>query len=388
MKKYDFEKIISRHATYSAKWSNNNQAVIPLSVADMDIAVPDFMMQSLSEFVQKGIYGYTILSQDWNTVTANWLNRHYHWSIDPQHIVFCPRVIQAVSLYIQNYTQCGDNITILSPAYHPISQAVIANQRVLLESPLIYSNQQYHIDFDDLEQKFSQSVCFILLSPHNPTGTVWSKNDLLKITELAEKYNVFIISDDVHADFIFGEQQHNVISTLSPFVEQNSFICMSPSKTFNIAGLEVANIVIANEQHRQKFKDCLLAAGIHNPNYFSVPAYLSAYTQGDDWLSALKTYLAENRQWVIKTCQQHFPQWRVTQSNGTYMLWINYQQMNINEQQLKHWFYDLADIEMSWGTDFGVAGDGFFRINIAVPRTILHEAFERLISTFPNHFQE
>lgn len=312
MQKYNFEEMIPRHGTNSAKWCNRNQSIIPLSVADMDIALPDIIITSLSESVQNGIYGYTLLSDNWYDVTANWFMRHYQWHVNPEHIVFCPRVIQAVSLYIQNYTHIGDKITILSPAYSPISQAVVVNQRHLLESELIYHDQQYTIDFADLEHKFSQSVCFILLSPHNPTGTVWSKNDLIKIAKLAEKYQVFIISDDVHADFIFNGQHHQSISTISSFVEQNSFICTSPAKTFNIAGLEVSNIVIANDKHRQKFKYCLIAAGIHNPGYFSVPAFLAAYQRGDEWLNALKIYLQSNRNWVIHTCQRHFPQWHIT----------------------------------------------------------------------------
>lgn len=383
MQKYNFEEMIPRHGTNSAKWCNRNQSIIPLSVADMDIALPDIIITSLSESVQNGIYGYTLLSDNWYDVTANWFMRHYQWYVNPEHIVFCPRVIQAVSLYIQNYTHIGDKITILSPAYSPISQAVVVNQRHLLESELIYHDQQYTIDFADLEHKFSQSVCFILLSPHNPTGTVWSKNDLIKIAKLAEKYQVFIISDDVHADFIFNDQHHQSISTISSFVEQNSFICTSPAKTFNIAGLEVSNIVIANDKHRQKFKHCLIAAGIHNPGYFSVPAFLAAYQRGDEWLNALKIYLQSNRNWVIQTCKRHFPQWHITQSDGTYMLWVDYREMNISESQLKHWFIELAGIEMSWGSSFGQSGKGFFRINIATPKTRLDEAFKRLIRSNP-----
>lgn len=384
----NFDKIIPRHGTYSAKWNKNDKSIIPLSVADMDISAPDFIINAMKEFANKGIYGYTILSDNWNQVTANWFKRHHNWQIQPEHIVFCPRVIQAVSLYIQNYTHVGDKITTLSPAYQPISQSVFVNQRELLESKLIYSNEKYFIDFDDLEEKFSQSVCFILLSPHNPTGTVWSKADLIKIGQLAEKHNVFIISDDVHSDFIFGENSYYPISSLSQFVEHNSFICTSPAKTFNMAGLEVANIVIANTKYREKFSNCLIAAGIHNPGYFSVPAFLAAYTHGDEWLSELKQYLQNNRDWVIKSCNEYFPEWKVTHSYGTYMLWINYQKMNITEQQLKHWFVDLAGIEMSFGSGFGLSGDGFFRINIATPFPLLKEAFERLIHTCPYHSKE
>ncbi|HCH49809.1 MAG TPA: pyridoxal phosphate-dependent aminotransferase [Proteus sp.] len=381
----NFNKIISRQNTYSAKWCHNNANLIPLSVADMDISAPDFIINKLTEFNHLGIYGYTDLSHDWNNVAANWFKTQYQWTVNPENIVFCPRIIQAVSLYIQNFTQVGDKVTTLSPAYHPISNAVSVNQRELLESTLIYRDKQYQIDFDDLESKFKQSVCFILLSPHNPTGTVWQRDDLLKIAALAEKYRVFIISDDVHADFIFNDSVYYPISSLSSYVEQHSFICTSPAKTFNLAGLEIANIVIGNTQYREKFKHCLIAAGIHNPGYFSVPAFLQAYSfQGQQWVLELKNYLADNRRWVKEQCERYFPDWVITQSYGTYMLWINYQQMQLSEKQLKQWFVSLAEVEMSWGSGFGAAGDGFFRINIATPRSTLENVFTRLIRTLPH----
>ncbi|MCO4179295.1 MalY/PatB family protein [Proteus terrae] len=381
----NFNKLISRQNTYSAKWCNSNANVIPLSVADMDIPAPDFIINALAQFNLKGIYGYTDLSHDWNNVAVNWFKTQYQWVVEPESIVFCPRIIQAVSFYIQNFTRVGDKVTTLSPAYYPISNAVCVNQRELLESPLIYRDGYYEIDFDDLESKFKQSVCFILLSPHNPTGTVWQKSDLLKIAELAQKYQVFIISDDVHADFVFDGATYHPISSINSYVKQHSFICTSPAKTFNLAGLEVANIVIANPEYREKFKQCLIAAGIHNPGYFSVPAFLQAYTlQGQQWVGELKTYLADNRHWVKEQCERYFPDWVITQSHGTYMLWINYQKMQLSEEQLKHWFVSLAEVEMSWGRGFGAVGDGFFRINIATPRSILETVFTRLIRTLPH----
>ena len=207
MKVYNFDKVISRDGTYSAKYNNKGREIIPLSVADMDIPVADFMVSELSVANQKGIYGYTLLSDDWQQVTAQWYQRHYSWKVNPEHIVFCPRVVQAVSLYIQNFTQPGDAIVSLAPAYHPISHAVEVNHRVLLESALLYRDRSYEIDFADLEDKFKTACCFILISPHNPTGTIWSEDNLRKIASLAEKYNIFIISDDVHADFNFIKKQ-------------------------------------------------------------------------------------------------------------------------------------------------------------------------------------
>lgn len=349
----------------------------------MDIPVADFIVSELSVANQKGIYGYTLLSDDWQQVAAQWYQRHYSWKVNPEHIVFCPRVVQAVSLFIQNFTQPGDAIVSLTPAYHPISHAVEVNHRVLLESALLYRDHHYEIDFADLEDKFKMACCFILISPHNPTGTIWSEDNLRKIASLAEKYNVFIISDDVHADFNFTQKQHQTISSISSYVAQNSFICTSPAKTFNMVGLEVANIVIANDKYREQFKLALIAAGIHNPGYFSVPAFLCAYRHGDSWLAALKDYLVENRSWVQSFCQAHFPDWFVASGGGTYMLWIDYRAMNISEEQLRHWFVSLAGVEMSWGSDFGDEGLGFFRVNIATPRSNLTQAFERIYQSIP-----
>ncbi len=202
--------------------------------------------------------------------------------------LFCPRVVQAVSLFIQNFTQPGDAIVSLTPAYHPISHAVEVNHRVLLESALLYRDHHYEIDFADLEDKFKMACCFILISPHNPTGTIWSEDNLRKIASLAEKYNIFIISDDVHADFNFSPKQHQTISSISSYVAQNSFICTSPAKTFNMAGLEIANIVIANDKYREQFKLALIAAGIHNPGLFPLFLHFSVLTPWRFLVSSIK----------------------------------------------------------------------------------------------------
>ncbi|WP_234450498.1 MalY/PatB family protein [Pluralibacter gergoviae] len=378
MEKTPFDTLISRSGTYSAKYHHSSDNTIALSVADMDFPTAPCIKQALAAANDTAIYGYTLLSDDWQSVAAGWFSRRYQWTVSPEHIVFCPRVVQAVSLWIQNFTRPGEAIATLSPGYHPISHAVEVNQRRLLESPLRYSHGRYAIDFADLEQKFRRAACFIFISPHNPTGTVWDEKTLLKIAALAEKHHVFIISDDVHADFIFNNRRHRIISTLSEYVQQNSMICTSPAKTFNIAGLEVANVVIASAQHRQKFSAALTAAGIHNPGYFTVPAFLAAYREGENWLSGLLDYLAENRRWVSDFCQRSFPDWRITDGDGTYMLWIDYRAMNTGEAQLRQLFSDVAHVEMNWGSDFGEAGAGFFRVNLALPRARLEEAFTRI----------
>lgn len=202
MKVYNFDKVISRDGTYSAKYNNKGREIIPLSVADMDIPVADFMVSELSVANQKGIYGYTLLSDDWQQVTAQWYQRHYSWKVNPEHIVLPTSGTSRFIIYPEFYPT-GRCYCQPAPAYHPISHAVEVNHRVLLESALLYRDRSYEIDFADLEDKFKTACCFILISPHNPTGTIWSEDNLRKIASLAEKYNVFIISDDVHADFNF-----------------------------------------------------------------------------------------------------------------------------------------------------------------------------------------
>ncbi len=386
MKRFSFDDITTRTGTYSAKWDQHS-SLIPLSVADMDIPAPEALIQRLNDFNQKGIYGYTDLSQNWNETVKNWCQRQYQWEIEADWVVFCPRVIQAVSLYLQNFTQPGDRIVTFSPAYHPINNAVIVNQRSLVESELRYDAGKYEIDFADLEEKLVGAKCFILLSPHNPTGIVWSAPILEKLCSLLEKHQVFIISDDVHADFVFNNRHHHVISKVSQYTNNNSLICTSPGKTFNLAGLEIANIIIANPLIRERFKLILEAAGIHNPGYFSVPALDTAYQHCDDWVRALKEYIAANKAYTRDFLLHHFPQLTISDTDGTYLLWVDYRGLGITEPEVRHWFNQLAGVDVSWGSGFGPAGEGFFRINVAAPRQILEQALIKIAATYSSeHF--
>lgn len=378
-----FDKMIDRSEQYSAKWGNipEKSGIIPMSVADMDLPSASLLTQQLEKSARSGIYGYTLLPANYSDVVKNYLLRHYQYDVTNEDILFCPRVIQAISIYIREFTRISEHIGIFTPSYSPILNAILYNQRILEPCELIYQNEKCHIDFEKLEQCFQRISTFILISPHNPTGIVWSRDELQKIADLAEKYQVFIISDDVHADFDFSRNKHIIISTLNRYVENHSMICTSPAKTFNIPGLEIANIIIANPEVRTKFKQCMLALGMHNPQFFAVPAIMSAYQFCDDWIEQLRIYIRENRQLTIDFFAKEIPELKVTQSEGTFLLWINYAQLNINEDRLKHWFIDLSNIEVSWGSDF-FTHQPFFRINIALPRTVLQESLRKLKQGF------
>ncbi|TCP92126.1 cystathionine beta-lyase [Cricetibacter osteomyelitidis] len=376
-----FDQIIDRTNTLSAKWDSQNRYGVndltPLSVADMDFSAPPQLVEYLHKQNKLGIYGYSILPNDYYQTIQQYLLRHYQYQTDYEDIVFCPRIIQAVSIYIQYFTKKKDSVCILTPSYSPIFNSITLNNRQVEKCELIYKNKQYHIDFERLAQCFQAAKTFILISPHNPTGTVWSKENLRKISMLAEKYQVFIISDDVHADFDFSGQPHLFISDGSDYVRNHSIICTSPAKSFNIPGLEIANLIIHNSSVRQKFQQIMLQLGMHNPNFFGVHAIEFAYKNCDLWLENLKHYIQGNKAFVRDFFTQALPQLEVTQSAGTYLLWINYEKLNISEEKLKQCLLHQAKVEMSWGSDFGEVRC-FFRMNIALPRSQLKDCLVRI----------
>lgn len=378
---YNFDVIIDRLNTFSAKWNVDND-IIPMSVADMDIPAPQIMIDELEKFNRLGIYGYTELPADYYKIISDYIFEQYHYSVLSEKIVFCPRIIQAVSIYIRAFTKETDGICILSPSYSPILNTIKLNDRKLYQCPLVYENRKYHIDFNLLEECFKHSKVFVLISPHNPTGTIWNKGVLIKIINLAKKHNVFIISDDVHADFTLTNDSHYLISSLDEWVVNHSMICLSPAKTFNIPGLEIANLIIENKEIREKFIKEMMALGIHNPNYFSMPAIISLYKYCADWVIYLKEYIKNNKKIVKEFFNEYIPLLDITESDGTYLLWINYKKLSINENELAYWINNLSRVKVSLGSEFGKEGDGFFRMNVAMPREKLLEALNRIKNGF------
>lgn len=376
-----FDILTDRTKSSSAKWESARKYgndVVPMSVADMDLPAPERLIDYLAEQNRGGIYGYTVLPDNYYDIVRKYLFRHYCCKSAAEHIIFCPRIIQAISVYIREFTLPNESICILTPCYAPVLNAVLLNRRTVERCELVYRKNSYAIDFRKLEKCFQTAKTFILISPHNPTGTVWTHEDLQRIAQLAEKYGVFILSDDVHADFDFSGNRHIIISSLNRYVENHSIICTSPAKTFNIPGLEISNLVICNKSIRDKFQYCMQASGMHNPNFFSVAAVNIAYQYCDDWLNQLRNYIYQNKLFVKDFLSREIPQLDIVNSKGTYLVWINYSRLHISEEELKHWFIDLSRIEVSWGSDFGIEGQYFFRMNVAMPRALLKECLERI----------
>lgn len=385
---YNFDEVVSRIGTNSAKWDglveSMGKDMISLSVADMDLKAPPAVVEKLESFAKHGIYGYTDAFASYYQAVQGWLERSYHWQVPLEWIVFCPRIIQAVSLVIQQFTNEGDAILIHTPVYQPVAKAVSLNHRVLVESPLKLVAGHYEIDFEDMELRMQQGVKIVLLiTPHNPVGRVWTRAELERIAALCIKYNALIVSDDIHADFIHEGHEHTVIAKLSEEIAQRSIICTSPGKTFNLASLEISNIIIPNETIRERFKQALQQAGIHNPTFFAVPALEVSYTACDDWLEELRKYLRGNMAYAKAFIQEQMPELTVIEPEGTYLLWIDCRAVDQAESGLKRWIEQTARVSVSFGCSFGPEGEGFIRINIAAPRSVLKEALTRMAAAYP-----
>lgn len=385
---FNFDKVVSRFGTNCAKWDGMAQSMgsdmIALSVADMDLPAPPMVVDKVAEAARHGIYGYTDPFPPYFEAVRTWLDKAYDWRVEPDWIVFCPRIIQAVSVIIQKFTEIGDQVLIHTPVYQPVAKAVTLNDRILAESPLILTDGRYKIDFVDMERRMREGVKMILLiSPHNPVGRVWTREELERMAELCIRYDALIVSDDIHADFIHEGHEHTVIAKLSEEVANRSIICTSPGKTFNLASLEIANIIIPNDELRGRFKHGLLQAGIHNPTFFSVPALEVAYTSCDEWLTELRAYIKDNIAYAKAFIADHMPELAVIDPEGTYLLWIDCTAVSSHEKDLVEWIQEKARVSVSFGSSFGPGGEGFIRVNVATPRQILQEGLERLASAYP-----
>ena len=376
-----FDNIVSRRYTNCAKWDEiideyGIEDLIPLTVADMDYRIAPEIVNAVIDAANHGIYGYTNVSEKYIELSKIWAKNNYGFCPENEWIVYCPRIIQAISLIIQNYTEKNDKILVFTPLYDPIQNAVRINDRELVECPLILDSGHYEIDFEDFEKKIKGGVkVFISVSPHNPVGRVWSEEEIRKTVEICKRYGVLIISDETHADFIW---KNKFISYASYYdIYDNIIIGLSTSKNFNIAGLEASNIIIKNENSRKSFKHLLKQAGIHNPSYFCIPAVTAAYEYGKEWLELAKEKIKENIDFAKEFFETKMKGFKVVDIEGTYLLWVDYRSTGISEEMLKDLMLYKAHIAFSLGSGFGEDGRGFFRVNVALPKAKLEEALLR-----------
>ena len=383
--KYDFSQVIERNNTLSIKYDFAKERKKPsdllsLWVADMDFPVAQEIKDALIERCNHGIFGYSEVKTPYYEVIAKWYQEKFNWSTKKQWLVKTPGVVAAIANAIRAFTNIGDAVLIQKPVYYPFFLTIEDNQRKVVNNSLVYKNGRYEMDFVDFEEKIiSHKVkLFVLCSPHNPVGRVWNKEELLKLGDICLKHKVIVVADEIHADFVYQGHQHQVFANLKTDYQEITVTCTAPSKTFNIAGLQVSNIFIANENLRKKFKQELKKTANADINVMGLIACQAAYSQGEDWLRQVKIYIAENLEYVKNFLRDNLPQVKLVEPEGTYLLWLDFRELNLTEEELEDLIINKAKLWLDGGTMFGAEGVGFQRINIACPQKILIQAFTQL----------
>ena len=382
---YNFDTITDRTGTNCLKYDFTVERgkpadILPLWVADMDFPTAPAIRDRLAEVAAYGIYGYSDGKGDYFAAIDAWYTKHFGWSVQRDWVIYTPGVVFALSAAVRAFTAPGDSVLIQQPVYYPFTEVVTDNDRVVVNSSLVSVNGRYQMDLDDFEKKIIDNHVrlFLLCSPHNPVGRVWMKEELLAVGEICKKHDVTIVSDEIHSDFVWEGHTHHVLVSLSDDLAARTVVCTAPTKTFNLAGLQISNIIIPNEQLRNRFKHAVGQAGYSQGNLMGLEACKTAYTKGEDWYEALKVYLQENIAFVREYFSEHLPQLRMIEPEGTYLLWIDCRELGLSVDALEELIVHKAGLWLDSGAIFGVDGEGFQRINVACPRVTLQKALERL----------
>ena len=382
---YDFDKVIDRSGTKSLKYDfatarGRKEGLISMWVADMDFPTAPKVLESLRDSVNHGIFGYTETDDAYYESVAGWYRKHFNWDTKKEWLIKTPGVVFALAIAIRTFTKENDGVLIQQPVYYPFSEVIVDNNRKLVNSPLKLKGDRYEIDFEDFERKIVEEnvKLFILCSPHNPVGRVWEEWELRKIGEICLMHDVIIASDEIHSDFVWEGNRHTVFASLDPSFADRCITCTAPSKTFNLAGLQASNIFISNEKMRLAFKKGLAATGYSQLNTMGIFAAEAAYTHGEEWLKELKAYLQGNIDFFAEFLRKELPMLHLIKTEGTYLLWVDFRDLNLNEKELKDLVENKAGLWLDSGSMFGKDGEGFERFNIACPRSIIEKALTSL----------
>ncbi|MCI7541060.1 MAG: pyridoxal phosphate-dependent aminotransferase [Veillonellaceae bacterium] len=391
MDAYNFDEVIDRKGTNCLKYDfaverGYPEGVLPFWVADMDFRTAPPVIEELERRVQHGIFGYTDPGADYRAAVWNWMKTQHDWTPAVGSLTITPGVVFALGMAVQSFTAPGDAVLIQQPVYYPFSSIILGNDRQLVNSPLVLKDGHYEIDFVDFEQKItSKNVkLFLLCNPHNPAGRVYTRDELQKMATICLQHGVTIVADEIHNDFIRKGYEHTVLASLGNDIAQHVVTCTAPSKTFNLAGLQISNIFIENESMRQKFRATIDHAGYSQPNALGMFAAQAAYEKGLPWLEALRDYLEQNYQKTKAFLAQHLPKVTLIEPEGTYLLWLDFRAYGLSAKELDYLIVHEANLWLDSGHIFGKDGEGFERLNIACPWATLEQGLKQLARTFKN----
>lgn len=387
--KYDFDEQIDRRNTNSAKFDEMDALfgsdVMHLGVADMDYRSPKPIIEAMQNIVEKGVFGYTIWPENYEELVSQWMKRRYGQETKNEWVVFSPRINMALNMAVETFTNEGDGIVLHTPAYTALQNAVEKYHRVMIESPLVLENGRYKMDFQqlrrNLDEKKAQGVCakiMLLCNPHNPTGRVWEIEELRQVVDVCKEYDLLLISDEIHEDFV--KKGHKFVSCLrfQEDLQGRMIVCNSITKTFNVPGVILSNLLIPDQGIRERMKETMDRWGLHNPNIFAAGIMEAAYTQCDEWIEQVNAYLDENYEFLKKYIEKNMPELEVIPSEGTYMAWVQTEKLQISPEELEKFFIEDAKVSVYMGSRYGKHTDSFIRINIATSRSYLQEALERI----------
>lgn len=388
---FDFDQVVERRNTDSLKYDFAHrwdlpEGLLPLWVADMDFPAPPVVLEELEKRVRHGIFGYSDdPGSSYFDALYQWYDKRFGWQIEEGWLIKMPGVVFAVCMAIQALTSEGDAVLIQPPVYYPFFSSVANNNRRVVENPLLYENGKYTMDFEDLEKKIVEEnvKLAILCSPHNPVGRVWTEEELTRFGQICVKHGVPVVSDEIHADFISPGHKHTVFASISPDFAESTITCTAPTKTFNLAGLQIANTIVSNQTLRRKVRNAMHRAGYHQVNVMGLTACRAAYREGGPWLDALNGYLQKNLAYLRQFLAEHLPQIHLVEPEGTYLVWLDCRGLGLTDQELEHRLFHRAGIWLDEGPMFGTGGSGFQRINIACPRPVLEKALKQLTKILP-----
>ncbi len=387
--KFDFDSIVDRNGTHSVKWDHFEMkgavdGMIPMSIADMDFKAPGFITEALSKRVAHGIFGYTVVPGSYYESIERWLEKRFGWKVEREWIRFSPGVIPALNFCVQTFTAPGDRVVIQPPVYHPFRASIANNGRAVVNNPLKVVDGGYRMDLEGLEKLLEdeRTRMLILASPPNPVGRVWSTEELASLVELCHRKGVLIVSDEIHADLVMPGFSHVPTASLSEKAAKITITCTSPSKTFNVAELHVANIIIPDRELFERFDLALSRAGLTRPNIMGLAAAEAAYFYGYNWVEELVPYLYGNYLAMRKFFDEWLPAVKTAEMEGTYLGWLDFNGFGLPDAKIEEVLLTKARVAMTPGRIFGPGGEGFYRMNLACPREVVEEAARRIREAF------
>ncbi len=380
--KYNFDELINRRNSNSVKWDSADPDVLPMWVADMDFRTAPCIIEALGKRVRHGIFGYCHVPDRYYQATIDWMSRRHNVMLNREWIIYTSGVVPAISAVIKALTRPGDAVLVQTPVYNCFFSSIRNNGCGIVESPLVYDNLTYHIDFDDLEAKLSlpEVKLMLICNPHNPAGRVWTREELQKIGELCMRHGVIPVSDEIHCELTFNGHDYTPFASISDEYASKSVTCMSPSKAFNIAGLQIANIICADPTWRALIDKAININEVCDVNPFGVDALIAAYTDGEDWLDNLRKYLWNNYLIVCDFMHRELPIIGITKLEGTYLVWLDCRKLGMTSLEIKQRLLKESKVWLTEGTVYGNAGEGFMRLNIACPQERLLDGLNRIKS--------